>query len=66
MSTNGEDDLELRFLSDTNILMMLARRRGFTVKDVAHDGNCLFSAVEFELSEFTMITELRENSFVLS
>ena len=41
-----EDDLELRFLQDFNTLTMLARRRGFTVKDVPRDGNCPFSAVE--------------------
>ena len=38
-----------QFCADEATLHLLARQRGFTVRDVPRDGNCLFSAVETQL-----------------
>ena len=43
----------------SNRLTTLARDNGFTVHDVASDGNCLFSAVAYQL-ESVSASELRE------
>ena len=41
---------EGQFGEDLAMLTSLARERGFTLKDVPRDGNCLFSAVQLQLS----------------
>ena len=41
---------EGQFGDDLTTLTSLARERGFTLKDVPRDGNCLFSAVQLQLS----------------
>ena len=49
--------------ADETTLNLLTRQRGFTVRDVPRDGNCLFSAVEMQLENFGIQpgeTSLRE------
>ena len=43
---------EGQFGEDLAMLTSLARERGFTLKDVPRDGNCLFSAVQLQRSIF--------------
>ena len=44
-----ETDASQHIVQDTATLNLLAKQRGFMVRDVAHDGNCLFTAVETQL-----------------
>ena len=49
--------------SDETILNSLARERGFSVRDVPRDGDCLFSAVAVQLNSLGILpgeTNLRE------
>ena len=47
-----ETDATQHIVQDTATLNLLAKQRGFMVRDVAHDGNCLFTAVETQLPRY--------------
>ena len=47
-----ETDASQHIVQDTATLNLLAKQRGFMVRDVAHDGNCLFTAIETQLPRF--------------
>ena len=49
--TVGERSFERQVADDRSILNNLAQQRGFSVRDVARDGNCLFTAVESQLQK---------------
>ena len=49
MTVIAEDNLEQQFAAEFNTLTSLAQEKGFVLKDVPRDGNCLFSAVQLQL-----------------
>ena len=51
LSPQGLTDDSDRFHRDLNIVKAFANQTGFVIEDVARDGNCLFAAMEYGLSE---------------
>jgi len=47
-----EVDTNQQLVEDLATLNLLARQRGFIVRDVPRDGNCLFTAVESQLQRY--------------
>jgi DNA replication protein DnaC len=47
-----EEDASQHIIQDMATLNLLARERGFIVRDVPRDGNCLFTAVEIQLQRY--------------